>query len=141
MASKFLSLVRIKQQKIEALSSQIAEANREITRQYEFIAGHKDDFLTRQIPHEGSISFFAQKQLLNVAFKQELNYLEYRLRELKEQEQQLQEEMRLARIELEKYTILHQDEVQKALKIAKKKEADFLDEMGSVRFANNRSPF
>lgn len=139
MASKFAPLVKIKKQKIEELSSQIAELNRAIARQHEMIAGHKHDFMTRELPSEGTVAFFAQQQLLNIAFKQELNFLENRLNELVSQEAQMQETMRLERIELEKYTILHQEEVQKALKRAKKKEADFLDEMGSVRFANNRS--
>jgi len=141
MASKFQSLVKLKQQKIEELSSKIAELGRMISQQHEMISVHKNDFLNRQIPTEGSVAFFAQQQLLNIAFKQELNSLENRLREMMQQETELQETMRLERIELEKYTILHQEEVQKALKAARKKEADFLDEMGSVRFANNRSAF
>ncbi len=138
MKSKFLPLIRLKEQKVEEVSSKIADINRQIALQHEAIAGHKADFLSQEPPSEGSIHIFAQRQLLNVAFKQELNQLENRLNHLQSMERELQDELKHERIELEKFSVLHQDEVQKRLKRIKKKEEEFLDEMGSVRFTNNR---
>lgn len=138
MKSKFLPLVRLKEQKVEEVSSKIADVNRQIALQYEKIAGHKAEFLSRELPSEGNIHFFAQRQLLNIAFKQELNQLENRLTHLQGMGQELQEELKHERIELEKFSVLHQDEVQKKLTRLKKKEEEFLDEMGTVRYSNNR---
>lgn len=138
MKSKFLPLVKVKEQKVEEVSSKIAEVNRQIALQHEKIAGHKTEFLSRETPNEGSIHIFAQRQLLNVAFKQELNQLENRLNHLQSMVRDLQDELKNERVELEKFSVLHQDEVQKRLKRIKKKEEEFLDEMGTVRFTNNR---
>jgi len=138
MKSKFLPLIKLKEQKVEEVSSKIAEVNRQIAQQHEKIAGHKAEFLSQKLPEEGNIHFFAQRQLLNVAFKQELNQLENRLTHLQSMERELQEELKNERMDLEKFSVLHQDEVQKRLKRIKKKEDEFLDEMGTVRFTNNR---
>ena len=138
MKSKFLPLIKFKEQKVEEVSTKIADTNRQIVLQHEKIAGLKTEFLSQDLPSEGNIHFFAQKQLLNVAFKHELNQLENRLNHLQTMERELQEDLKHERIELEKFSVLHQDEVQKQLKKAKKQEEEFLDEMGSVRFTNKR---
>jgi hypothetical protein len=136
MKSKFLPLVKYKEQKVEAASAKIVETGRQIGEAKERIVQHKEVFLNRELPTEGNIHFFAQQQLLNVAFKQELNQLEAHLRLLEGKKRDEEIILKQERIEQEKFSMLHQDDIQKQLKRLKKAEADFLDEMGTIRFAN-----
>ena len=136
MKSKFQPIIKLKEQTIEEISAKIAEINQQIEKQIERIALHKTEYFKNHEPESGSMHYFAQKQLLHVAFKQELNSLEHELNYLYGQERQLQQQLSDERLELERYNVLHQEIVQKAMEKAKKQESDFLDEIGSTAFAN-----
>ncbi len=136
MKSKFSPIIKLKEQTIEEISANIAELHRKIDRQNEHIAAHKEAYLKRNDPDNGNILYFAQKQLFHVAYKMELNAMQSELAHLYGKERQLQQQLSDERLELERYNVLHEQILDETMQKAKKKEADFLDEMGSTGFAN-----
>ena len=94
----------------------------------------KKSFFESEIPKEGHIVFFSARKLLKEAFLNELNSLKAQEKKLKLKQESLLQDIKKEHIELEKFKILHQDEINKRLKILKKQEENFLDEIGTIRF-------
>ena len=133
--TKFTPLIRIKQRKLEELNIKLSNIKNAISKQEDIITQLKYEFYHSETPKEGQIGIFAARQLLHVAFKQELNLLENKLQQLKFQENEIINQIKQQALELEKFKILHQDEVSKRLKILKRKEDNFMDEIGNTRHA------
>ena len=131
--TKFSPLIDITKKKIEELNIKLVNIKEEISKQKYAIAQLKEEFYNSKTPKEGKIAFFAAKQLMHIAFKQELNLLEEILQNLKFQESEIINKIKQQNLELEKFKILHQDEINKKLKALKKKEDNFMDEIGSIR--------
>lgn len=139
MKSKFTALIKIKEQKVEEVSIQLAEIRNAIVLKKNEIISLNNSFFNTKEPKSGTVAYFAQKQLLNIAHKQEQNLLESQLNSLTLKEEELVLNLKEEKLEFEKFNLLHKEELRKQLKIIKEKEAAFMDEMGSVGFNQNRS--
>ena len=131
--TKFSPLIKIKKTKLEELNAKLLGIRDKISKQRHVIATLKEEFYNSTMPREGKIGIFAARQLLHVAFKQELNVLESEFEDFKSQESAVLSAIKQQHIELEKFKILHQDEINKKLKILKRKEDNFMDEIGNIR--------
>jgi len=133
--TKFMPLVELKKRKVEELELKLSRLRQDIVFQKEKIMELKSRFNALQTPKEGVITYFATRQLFHVAFKQELEMLQMKMQELRFEEANVIQALKNENIELEKFKILHQDEVNKRLKAIRKQEDNFMDEIGNIRYA------
>ena len=95
------------------------------------------DLRSMEIPKGGDFSIFRQMQLLKQRLQDEIKFNKYNLQMAENALIKAMQQLKTANIEHEKFIYLETNEIEKAMKVQKLKEAKDLDEIALMTFNRN----
>jgi flagellar export protein FliJ len=135
MQSKFTSLVKYKKSEVDKKEHAIMEMRAKIDHKEQTIAKLNEELLTFGVGlTSGTFSAFAQQGMIKSAFRRQINFHTVERDNLKQHLVQLQNDLKLAHLEYEKFKYLETKEKQEQIKKMKRKESLFLDEVAIIGY-------
>jgi len=132
--TQFTDILKIKKNKIKEIEQKIQKVRFGIAKNQERIKEIEEDILNIEYPISGYFSVLQQYNLAMNNMKSEIYNLENQIEQANNIIAQLQEELKLANLEFEKFKFLNDEVLEKEAKRLKKLEENRLDEIATILF-------
>ena len=132
--TQFTDILKIKKNKIKEIEQKIQKVRFGIAKNKERIKEIEEDILNIEYPISGYFSVLQQYNLAMNNMKSEIYNLENQIEQANNIIAQLQEELKLANLEFEKFKFLNDEVLEKEAKRLKKLEENRLDEIATILF-------
>ena len=132
--TQFTDILKIKKNKIKEIEQKIQKVRFGIAKNQERIKEIEEDILNIEYPISGYFSVLQQYNLAMNNMKSDIYNLENQIEQANNIIAQLQEELKLANLEFEKFKFLNDEVLEKEAKRLKKLEENRLDEVATILF-------
>ena len=132
--TQFTDILKIKKNKIKEIEQKIQKVRFGIAKNKERIQEIEEDILNIEYPISGYFSVLQQYNLAMNNMKSDIYNLENQIEQANNIIAQLQEELKLANFEFEKFKFLNDEVLEKEAKRLKKLEENRLDEIATILF-------
>ena len=132
--TQFTDILKIKKNKIKEIEQKIQKVRFGIAKNKERIQEIEEDILNIEYPISGYFSVLQQYNLAMNNMKSDIYNLENQIEQANNIIAQLQEELKLANLEFEKFKFLNDEVLEKEAKRLKKLEENRLDEVATILF-------
>jgi flagellar biosynthesis chaperone FliJ len=132
--TQFTDILKIKKNKIKEIEQKIQKVRFGIAKNQERIKEIEEDILNIEYPISGYFSVLQQYNLAMNNMKSDIYNLENQIEQANNIIAQLQEELKLANLEFEKFKFLNDEVLEKEAKRLKKLEENRLDEIATILF-------
>jgi flagellar biosynthesis chaperone FliJ len=132
--TQFTDILKIKKNKIKEIEQKIQKVRFGIAKNKERIKEIEEDILNIEYPISGYFSVLQQYNLAMNNMKSDIYNLENQIEQANNIIAQLQEELKLANLEFEKFKFLNDEVLEKEAKRLKKLEENRLDEIATILF-------
>ncbi len=132
--TQFTDILKIKKNKIKEIEQKIQKVRFGIAKNKERIQEIEEDILNIEYPISGYFSVLQQYNLAMNNMKSDIYNLENQIEQANNIIAQLQEELKLANLEFEKFKFLNDEVLEKEAKRLKKLEENRLDEIATILF-------
>ena len=132
--TQFTDILKIKKNKIKEIEQKIQKVRFGIAKNKERIQEIEEDILNIEYPISGYFSVLQQYNLAMNNMKSDIYNLENQIEPANNIIAQLQEELKLANLEFEKFKFLNDEVLEKEAKRLKKLEENRLDEIATILF-------
>jgi len=132
--TQFTDILKIKKNKIKEIEQKIQKVRFGIAKNQERIKEIEEDILNIEYPISGYFSVLQQYNLAMNNMKSDIYNLENQIEQANNIIAQLQEELKLANFEFEKFKFLNDEVLEKEAKRLKKLEENRLDEIATILF-------
>ena len=132
--TQFTDILKIKKNKIKEIEQKIQKVRFGIAKNQERIKEIEEDILNIEYPISGYFSVLQQYNLAMNNMKSDIYNLENQIEQANNIIAQLQEELKLANLEFEKFKFLNDEVLEKEAKRLKKLEENRLDEIAIILF-------
>ena len=137
--TQFTDILKIKKNKIKEIEQKIQKVRFGIAKNKERIQEIEEDILNIEYPISGYFSVLQQYNLAMNNMKSDIYNLENQIEQANNIIAQLQEELKLANLEFEKFKFLNDEVLEKEAKRLKKLEENRLDEIAIILFNQKRN--
>jgi flagellar biosynthesis chaperone FliJ len=137
--TQFTDILKIKKNKIKEIEQKIQKVRFGIAKNQERIKEIEEDILNIEYPISGYFSVLQQYNLAMNNMKSDIYNLENQIEQANNIIAQLQEELKLANLEFEKFKFLNDEVLEKEAKRLKKLEENRLDEIAIILFNQKRN--
>ncbi len=137
--TQFTDILKIKKNKIKEIEQKIQKVRFGIAKNQERIKEIEEDILNIEYPISGYFSVLQQYNLAMNNMKSDIYNLENQIEQANNIIAQLQEELKLANLEFEKFKFLNDEVLEKEAKRLKKLEENRLDEIATILFNQKRN--
>ena len=137
--TQFTDILKIKKNKIKEIEQKIQKVRFGIAKNKERIKEIEEDILNIEYPISGYFSVLQQYNLAMNNMKSDIYNLENQIEQANNIIAQLQEELKLANLEFEKFKFLNDEVLEKEAKRLKKLEENRLDEIAIILFNQKRN--
>ena len=137
--TQFTDILKIKKNKIKEIEQKIQKVRFGIAKNQERIKEIEEDILNIEYPISGYFSVLQQYNLAMNNMKSDIYNLENQIEPANNIIAQLQEELKLANLEFEKFKFLNDEVLEKEAKRLKKLEENRLDEIAIILFNQKRN--
>lgn len=139
MRTRFTPLLKVRQEKLDRLEAALQAFNYEIMQVQARLEVIVHEIRTLEIPSQGSYGEFLMMQAIKGEQMARLELEQLSLASLQQKKREVEENMRLARIEYEKAKYLDRVEIQKVLATRAREEAREMDEIAGLLFLQSAS--
>ena len=137
--TQFTDILKIKKNKIKEIEQKIQKVRFGIAKNQERIKEIEEDILNIEYPISGYFSVLQQYNLAMNNMKSDIYNLENQIEQANNIIAQLQEELKLANLEFEKFKFLNDEVLEKEAKRLNKLEENRLDEIATILFNQKRN--
>jgi flagellar biosynthesis chaperone FliJ len=132
--TQFTDILKIKKNKIKEIEQKIQKVRFGIAKNRERIKEIEEDILNIEYPISGYFSVLQQYNLAMNNMKYDIYNLENQIEQANNIISELQEELKLANLEFEKFKFLNDEVLEKEAKRLKKLDENRLDEIATILF-------
>ncbi len=134
LKTQYTALVKIKKDRLDMMEKSVQSCHQTIKIIKEKIEASYDELRTMDIPTNGNFSLFRQMQLLKHRVQDEIQFNKHNLVVAENALIKAMQQLKTANIEHEKFKYLETNEIEKTLKVQRRKEAKELDEVALMAF-------
>jgi len=132
--TKFDSLVKLKKLKIDEKENNILKLNISLQNELQNLSDLKSKLIELQLPEKGNFALINQYKIIEQLQIREINQKKTQIEFIKNQLNNLKEELKNANLEYEKIKYLQSEEIKNNIKRLKQEEAKNMDEIALLLY-------